>query len=119
HTGRREPAAVGAPLARADPRAPARRRRGGGRPADAAGVPHLRPPRGRRRARGRVPRHARDARADAAGAAVIPGETLLWLYRTMLTIRIFERRVAREFRTGEIPGFVHMHVGEESIAAGV
>ena len=35
------------------------------------------------------------------------------------TIRLFEQRVAREFRTGEIPGFVHMYVGEEAVAAGV
>jgi pyruvate dehydrogenase E1 component alpha subunit len=45
--------------------------------------------------------------------------TLRGLYRTMLTIRLFEQRVAREFRTGEIPGFVHMYVGEEAVAAGV
>jgi len=37
----------------------------------------------------------------------------------MLTIRLFEERVAREFRTGEIPGFVHMYIGEEAVAAGV
>src|SRR5919204_4876848 len=43
----------------------------------------------------------------------------LSLYRTMQTIRIFEKRVAREFRGGEIPGFVHMYVGEEAIAAAV
>ena len=49
----------------------------------------------------------------------IAPETLLTLYRTMLTIRLFEQRVAREFRTGEIPGFVHMYVGEEAVAAGV
>jgi TPP-dependent pyruvate/acetoin dehydrogenase alpha subunit len=41
------------------------------------------------------------------------------LYRTMQTIRIFEKRVAREFARGEIPGFVHMYVGEEAIAAGI
>ena len=41
------------------------------------------------------------------------------LFRTMTTIRLFEQRVAREFRTGEIPGFVHMYVGEEAVAAGV
>jgi pyruvate dehydrogenase E1 component alpha subunit len=49
----------------------------------------------------------------------IDRETLHSLYRTMLTIRLFEQRVAREFRTGEIPGFVHMYVGEEAVAAGV
>jgi len=52
-------------------------------------------------------------------AGTIDRETLLSLYRTMLTIRLFEQRVAREFRTGEIPGFVHMYVGEEAVAAGV
>lgn len=49
----------------------------------------------------------------------ITTETQLALYRTMLTIRLFEQRVAHEFRTGEIPGFVHMYVGEEAVAAGV
>ena len=51
--------------------------------------------------------------------ATIDGATLLDLYRTMLTIRLFEQRVSREFRTGEIPGFVHMYIGEEAVAAGV
>jgi pyruvate dehydrogenase E1 component alpha subunit len=37
----------------------------------------------------------------------------------MVRIRAFEERVAREFRTGEIPGFVHAYIGEEAIAAGV
>jgi pyruvate dehydrogenase E1 component alpha subunit len=50
---------------------------------------------------------------------VIDAKTQLALYRTMLTIRLFEQRVAREFRTGEIPGFVHMYIGEEAVAAGV
>ena len=50
---------------------------------------------------------------------MIDGQTQLALYRTMLTIRMFEQRVAREFRTGEIPGFVHMYIGEEAVAAGV
>ena len=46
-------------------------------------------------------------------------DVLRGLYRTMTTIRVFEQRVAREFRTGEIPGFVHMYIGEEAVAAGV
>jgi pyruvate dehydrogenase E1 component alpha subunit len=50
---------------------------------------------------------------------VIEPRTQLALYRTMLTIRVFEQRVAREFRTGEIPGFVHMYIGQEAVAAGV
>ena len=32
----------------------------------------------------------------------IDAGTLLGIHRTMLTIRLFEQRVAREFRTGEI-----------------
>jgi len=49
----------------------------------------------------------------------VGADTLRSLHRTMLTIRLFEQRVAREFRTGEIPGFVHMYIGEEAVAAGV
>ena len=56
-----------------------------------------------------------NARPDRAVAP----EVMLGLYRTMLTIRLFEERVAREFRTGEVPGFVHMYIGEEAVAAGV
>jgi TPP-dependent pyruvate/acetoin dehydrogenase alpha subunit len=56
---------------------------------------------------------------QTAAPTSIDRVTLLGLHRTMLTIRLFEQRVAREFRTGEIPGFVHMYVGEEAIAAGV
>jgi len=52
-------------------------------------------------------------------AGIVDDAALRALYRTMLTIRVFEQRVAREFRTGEIPGFVHMYVGEEAVAAGV
>jgi pyruvate dehydrogenase E1 component alpha subunit len=55
----------------------------------------------------------------AIDAGTLDRATLLRLHRTMLTIRLFEQRVAREFRTGEIPGFVHMYVGEEAVAAGV
>lgn len=46
-------------------------------------------------------------------------ETLVGIWRTMATIRAFEERVAREFRTGQMPGFVHMYIGQESVAAGV
>jgi acetoin:2,6-dichlorophenolindophenol oxidoreductase subunit alpha len=51
--------------------------------------------------------------------ATIDSATLLGLHRTMLTIRLFEQRVAREFRTGQVPGFVHMYIGQEAVAAGV
>jgi len=46
-------------------------------------------------------------------------ETLLRLYRRMITIRLFEEKVGELFLAGEIPGFVHLYVGEEAIAVGV
>lgn len=44
---------------------------------------------------------------------------LMWFYRTMFTIRTFEETVNELFLRGEIPGFVHLYVGEEAIATGV
>jgi TPP-dependent pyruvate/acetoin dehydrogenase alpha subunit len=51
--------------------------------------------------------------------AGVSRDTLLRIWRTMATIRAFEERVAREFKTGEVPGFVHMYIGQEAVAAGV
>ena len=45
-------------------------------------------------------------------------EKLIDMYRTMLRIRTFEERVSREFAAGNIPGFVHLYIGEEAIASG-
>lgn len=39
-------------------------------------------------------------------------------YDTMCTIRYFEESVKRDFLNGEIPGFVHLYIGEEAIATG-
>ncbi|MDW5596539.1 thiamine pyrophosphate-dependent dehydrogenase E1 component subunit alpha [Conexibacter stalactiti] len=38
---------------------------------------------------------------------------------TMARIRAFEERVARAFRDGRIPGFVHVSIGQEAVAAGI
>ncbi|MFA4926904.1 MAG: thiamine pyrophosphate-dependent dehydrogenase E1 component subunit alpha [Patulibacter sp.] len=46
-------------------------------------------------------------------------DDLLADLRTMARIRAFEERVARRFREGEIPGFVHVSIGQEAVAAGV
>jgi len=46
-------------------------------------------------------------------------DTLRRLYRRMLTIRFFEDKVGELFLGGEIPGFVHLYIGEEAIAVGV
>ena len=41
------------------------------------------------------------------------------LYRSMLHLRDFELKVQELYRAGSLPGFVHLYVGEEAIAAGV
>jgi pyruvate dehydrogenase E1 component alpha subunit len=46
-------------------------------------------------------------------------EQLLDFYRTMYTIRRFEENVNNLFLAGEIPGFVHLYIGEEAIATGM
>lgn len=43
----------------------------------------------------------------------------LELYKTMLKIRKFETTAKNHFAEGEIPGFVHLYIGEEAIATGV
>ncbi|MFC2039027.1 thiamine pyrophosphate-dependent dehydrogenase E1 component subunit alpha [Chloroflexota bacterium] len=44
---------------------------------------------------------------------------LVDMYRTMLTIRRFEERVSKEFKEGNVPGYVHLYIGEEAVATGV
>lgn len=44
---------------------------------------------------------------------------LLDMYRTMVTIRAFDRRAVEEFHAGNIPGVVHAYIGEEAVAVGV
>ncbi|NLB84043.1 MAG: thiamine pyrophosphate-dependent dehydrogenase E1 component subunit alpha [Synergistaceae bacterium] len=46
-------------------------------------------------------------------------DTLKFFYETMVKIRNFELTVEKYFYEGEIPGFVHLYVGEEAIATGV
>lgn len=46
-------------------------------------------------------------------------EQLFSFYQTMVTCRAFESRVSELFAAGKIPGFVHLSLGQEAIAAGV
>jgi len=48
----------------------------------------------------------------------IAREKLIWMFETMVRIRTFEERVSKEFKAGNIPGFVHLYIGEEAVAAG-
>jgi len=49
---------------------------------------------------------------------VLSDTDLLELHRRMLVIRGFEERVAALYRDGEVPGFVHLSIGQEAAAVG-
>ena len=44
---------------------------------------------------------------------------LLELFRTMVTIRQFETMAGEYFAAGEIPGFIHLSIGQEASSVGV
>jgi len=46
-------------------------------------------------------------------------ERLRDFYRQMLLIRRFEEKVEDRFRAGELPGFLHVAIGQEAVAVGV
>jgi TPP-dependent pyruvate/acetoin dehydrogenase alpha subunit len=46
-------------------------------------------------------------------------EQLLEALRDMLLIRRFEEKVEERFRAGELPGFLHVAIGQEAVAVGV
>ena len=48
----------------------------------------------------------------------IEKEKLIDMYRVMVRIRTFEERVSKEFAAGNLPGIVHLYLGEEAVAAG-
>jgi TPP-dependent pyruvate/acetoin dehydrogenase alpha subunit len=49
----------------------------------------------------------------------IESDALLALYRVMLRIRAAENRLVKLFADGEVPGFIHLSIGQEAVAAGV
>jgi 2-oxoisovalerate dehydrogenase E1 component len=51
-------------------------------------------------------------------AANFSDADLLEMYRRMLLIRGFEERVSALYRDGEVPGFVHLSIGQEASAVG-
>jgi TPP-dependent pyruvate/acetoin dehydrogenase alpha subunit len=46
-------------------------------------------------------------------------EILREFYREMLLIRRFEEKVEELFRAGDLPGFLHVAIGQEAVAVGV
>ena len=55
---------------------------------------------------------------QSAADSVTP-KVLLWLYRTMVTIRCVEEQLAAALTQGEIGCPVHLYTGQEAVAAGV
>jgi pyruvate dehydrogenase E1 component alpha subunit len=48
----------------------------------------------------------------------IKKKTMVQMYNTMYRIRQFEKKLQEFFAAGKIPGFVHLYLGEEAVAAG-
>lgn len=46
-------------------------------------------------------------------------ERLLKLYDSMSLIRLVETELSRLFANGEVPGFIHLSIGQEAVAVGV
>jgi pyruvate dehydrogenase E1 component alpha subunit len=55
----------------------------------------------------------------AAGKEIGGNSRLVALHRTMLLVRAAETALSRLFADGEIPGFIHLSLGQEAVAAGV
>jgi len=49
----------------------------------------------------------------------VNSEELLYLYRRMLLIRRMEEQLGEVVKTGELPGPVHLYIGQEAVAVGV
>jgi TPP-dependent pyruvate/acetoin dehydrogenase alpha subunit len=50
---------------------------------------------------------------------IAKNDRLIILYKTMLLIRHVELTLARVFADGEVPGFIHLCIGQEAVAVGV
>ncbi len=53
------------------------------------------------------------------GGRRVSEELLRIFFRQMLLIRRFEEKVEERFRAGELPGFLHVAIGQEAVATGV
>jgi pyruvate dehydrogenase E1 component alpha subunit len=54
-----------------------------------------------------------------AAVGTLPEKRLRELFREMLLIRRFEEKVEERFRAGDLPGFLHVAIGQEAVACGV
>ncbi len=56
--------------------------------------------------------------SDPSSTSTLSTIDLIEMQRRMLLIRGFEERVAALYRDGEVPGFVHLSIGQEATAVG-
>ena len=49
----------------------------------------------------------------------VSSEQLLFMYRQMLTIRLFEEQVTDLYTRALMPGLAHLYIGEEVVAVGI
>ncbi|HEX3963465.1 MAG TPA: dehydrogenase E1 component subunit alpha/beta [Trebonia sp.] len=61
---------------------------------------------------------ATDPPTMGRAAQKLPADSLLAAYGRMTLIRVFEERVSALYRAGEVPGFVHLSIGQEASAVG-
>ncbi len=59
------------------------------------------------------------SQAMANDTVGLPDPILLDLYERMVRIRAFESKVAKLFKRGTLPGFVHLYIGQEAVAVGI
>jgi TPP-dependent pyruvate/acetoin dehydrogenase alpha subunit len=59
------------------------------------------------------------AEVKASPSRALSAERLRGMYREMLLIRRFEEKVEEQFRAGDLPGFLHVAIGQEGVAVGV
>src|SRR5919198_486125 len=74
-------------------------------------------PRRHSRHRGSSSRLSFVAKVEKKGA--LSDSDLREFFREMLLIRRFEEKVEERFRAGELPGFLHVAIGQEAVAVGV
>ena len=60
----------------------------------------------------------RSQQAQSRSSRELPTESLLEAYGRMTLIRLFEERVSELYRNSEVPGFVHLSIGQEAAAVG-
>jgi pyruvate dehydrogenase E1 component alpha subunit len=66
----------------------------------------------------RAPAKSDDVASEAAQSETIDRDLALDLYGRMKLVRVFEERTGKLFESGEIPGFLHLYVGQEASGVG-